>query len=817
MSAALLGTIAVRLAAKTAEFNRDIKKASGKLGSISSAAANVAKKSAIAFASMAGGLGVLTKFASEEIAAERQLAAAFKATGKSLDMERFTEFAAGLQAITTTGDDAIMGMGALMGSFGLGQTQIEALIPGVLDLAAATGNSADTIAQQLSRAVVEGTAGLDRYGIFLTASEEKTLKLGTQSERTAFLVSKLANFQGQAAVEASTAAGRFQQLSTAFSNVLAELGKIVDTPLATFFGALRGVVQGVSDAIGGLSPGTKEMIANILLGTTVVLGIATAVSTLTALLIPAGIAFLGFLAPALPIIAAVALALIAVIAVVGALKLFWDQKAKAMGDSWRQFVSNTASDWEKMVGFLKSTFSGFNDWITEKLGIISGVILGMSPDDVGANIRKSQAAGGIAGKVGAAVSAGGDTLGKAANWVETELKADFGSFMKSLKAGVGVFTGLYDSAKNAMGGLLDVGAAATIAAGGPADGRLPTRDMGGGSVGRGDAVVGGGSATSLRQVIDDGLYDASVEMADAFGLSGEAASSMGSAFQGGMSVLVSAMAQGGERISATMQGAEQGFASGGPWGALFGAIIGLLSTTQSFKAAMKLIDDNLGTAADKLDEFMTPITELLGSVLGLIGVFTEILDGMAGLEIVMQVFSKVLGAVSIIIESIAWGIAKVWNWILDLVVGILDAFGQGDMADDVRAKRIDTDAMKQDIKDDWKELIGETVLEASGGEQFVPLGDEIDKTTEAFKDLNAELSNVPTGFKMGLRSFQSDEGTMLVPGGDEGGSGDVTINVYANDLDEAARKMEENAAFRQFMRGQKVPHRTPYQVPREGG
>ncbi|HJW84754.1 MAG TPA: hypothetical protein VJ754_10660, partial [Anaerolineae bacterium] len=301
MATATIGTLAVKLAAITGDFNNQISGAVKHLEKISKAAKEAAIGSAAAFAGITGTLVVATRESSEALKAQRQLGAAFAATGQSLDVDRFNAFAESMQDLTTTGDDAVVAMGALMASFGLSQNQIEALIPGVLDLSAATGTAADTIAQKLVLAVQTGEASLARYGIALTDTEQEVFKYGSTSDRTAMLVQKLANFQGQAAAEVSTAVGKFTQLRNALDNTLEEVGKLMDTPLASMLDGVRDAVHGMTERIANLNPAAKELFANIIFGATVTTGLAAALTSI-AVVLPSIIKGFGFMAAAIKVV-----------------------------------------------------------------------------------------------------------------------------------------------------------------------------------------------------------------------------------------------------------------------------------------------------------------------------------------------------------------------------------------------------------------------------------------------------------------------------------------------------------------------------------
>ena len=768
MSEALLGTIAVKLAAKTAEFNRDVEKSKETLGSISAVAAGVAAKSAISFGVIAGAIATVTKFASEELAAQRKLAGAFAATGESFDMDAFSEFAASIQKVTTTGDDAVMSLGALMGSLGLNQNQIQALIPGMLDLSATTGAAADTIGQKLATAIATGKGELKKMGIVLSETEQEAFEMGTTADRTALLVEKMGRFAGAAAIEAGTAAGRFDQLSTAAGNVLAEIGMIIDAPLAAVLEGVRDAVQDASDAIANMSPEAKQLAAKLVF-------VALAGAGLTA-----------FIAT---VIASKSAMVVAVAAIGGAFKVLALKVAPIIA--------------------LLSTTIGMIRLIGETDGLSAKGI---------ANLKGRLVS---EGKMGA--DAGfGETLG--ALTMDTMSRGLMMDKIDELFAGAEKATGDMETkateAAKALGKLEGVAqrvvspaaAAVTLGDGGNFDfASNVTPDI---AAAFGEPVEDNSFDFPLDRFSD--LSDSAGESAESMTKVGETASAMGTALDVGIDMLLGSMSQGGEKLSAVMQGAQAG-SSGGPWGMVIGAIIGLLSTTESFGRAMELIDESLGTAAGLLDEFMAPITRLLGQILGLVSVFTEMAQGLGFLGAVIGIFDAVLQGVGYIIQGIAFLLAHAWNKILDLAMWVIKIFDVGDdskVLKDVRNMKLDTDSMQEALEHSWNDAWNTgTAWQAPVSD----VGPAAEAAAAGLNDLAGELSNDPQGFKIELRRFQAAAGGMITPHSGASVAGGVTFNVYATDLETAATKLNAIAEFRRWTGGQRVPMRTPFSVPRGGG
>jgi hypothetical protein len=99
---------------------------------------------------------------------------------------------------------------------------------------------------------------------------------------------------------------------------------------------------------------------------------------------------------------------------------------------------------------------------------------------------------------------------------------------------------------------------------------------------------------------------------------------------GGVLDQLGGAAAGYQRMAAVLQCAASGMQSSGgsPYGAIIGAIIGLLTQTQSFSAIMEGIEGVLGSVVDALDSFIEPVLNFLEPILDLIsGIFDLVAVG----------------------------------------------------------------------------------------------------------------------------------------------------------------------------------------------
>lgn len=841
MSTAAVGTLVVRLAALTAEFNREIEKSSKKVQSISVAAASVAKKSAAAFAGVSGAIAVITKFASEQLKVERQLAGAFRATGKSLDMERFKAFAAALQGVTTTGDETVLGLGAMLGSMGLAQAQIEAIIPGVLDLQASTGKAADTIAQQLARAIVDGSANLERYGIFMTDAEKETFELGSAAERTAFLVRKLGSFHGAAAAEASTAAGSFMQLTNSLGDVLEEFGAWLDAPLAAFFNGLRGAVDGVVAAMSKLSPQTKEWAAGITLGGTAVLGLVSALASVIAFKAPLLKMFAALkgalaitFASVLPVIAAVAVAIVGIIAAVGALRLVWDQNAVEIKETFKRLGQAVVQIWDKAIGFLTESFRKFNDWFSEKAIIIVGLFSGMSADEIGQLTMTARAGGGLLNT--GEGSGARDMFAGIGDWVRRDVGASFDALKQSWNAGVRTFQDLGGAAFDAAKGLLGVEDAAkgVAGSGGGAGAPLGAESALGASNRLDAALAASGSPRSRARVgVGAGAPDPAIaaavglkETAARFGITISTETAM--AAQSIASSLAEGTASFGSSFGSTLLGASgeiggivnsamQGFASGGPMGAIGAVFAELLSRSQGFQDILAAGMESLGELVEAFEPLASALKPLAGLVFTVVGIVAQQLKPV--FEAIGPVFGTVFDILRhalIAVLTIVKVLGDAWNGIVDGLESIIDSIPGVDVSLD--SWKINMNGMNRTLHDLATATASRARDEVNEAAARQRATEETSGMADTMRELNQQLSNVPAGFRIDLRRYQSSTGETMTPDfGGGGGRGAVVFNIEALDLHEAARKLREIQEFRDLAEGAQETRRRPFAVPREGG
>ena len=153
------------------------------------------------------------------------------------------EYADKLELLTTVEGDATVAGASQLATFQLQGDSIKTLLPALQNLA--VGQYGANVSQEnmiqsanlLGKVMMGQTGALSKAGVSFTAAQEKILKTGTESQKTAALVDVLnQNFGGLAESVAQTDEGKVIQLRNAWGTVKDEIGMAV-------LPAVRGVVD----------------------------------------------------------------------------------------------------------------------------------------------------------------------------------------------------------------------------------------------------------------------------------------------------------------------------------------------------------------------------------------------------------------------------------------------------------------------------------------------------------------------------------------------------------------------------------------------
>ncbi len=209
-----------------------------------------------------------------------------------------------------------------------------------------------------------------------------------------------------------------------------------------------------------------------------------------------------------------------------------------------------------------------------------------------------------------------------------------------------------------------------------------------------------------------------------------------------------------------INGALQGFKSGGIIGAIIGAIVAIIDKFKGFAGIM----DGINAQLDKIIGALDPG---ISAILNLIQTIADVSNAITPLVPTLRFVSDILTFVALTMEGTILGIESVWAWIQ----GFFDKAGQA-------ATQKNIDALKQQMTDQWKSLsspisgatVGDAMKDKNAGSADDPVGtsvsdgltsdftkfdNQLDKTVNHLAKLNEQLTNVPQGFKTALRRFQA--------------------------------------------------------------
>jgi phage-related minor tail protein len=273
-----------------------------------------------------------------QIQSEQKLAASLRAGGEEVEnnLASFKEFASGLQAITTVGDEATLSMLGIAKTMGLSNENSQQAVKQAIGLSSAMGISAES-AIRMTAALADGDA------MMLTRYFPTLKKIKDSTERAKVAQDLLNKAFQQSKVEAQEGLGPLKQLQNQFGDLLEEFGAIVAEGILPVINKLKGMISTFQD----LSPGVKKTIVIIgallavigplllVIGAIVTqIGVMLVVlptlgATITATVIPALIAMS---AAMIPILVVAAKIILVIALIVGAFKLwmFTLRKLKSM-------------------------------------------------------------------------------------------------------------------------------------------------------------------------------------------------------------------------------------------------------------------------------------------------------------------------------------------------------------------------------------------------------------------------------------------------------------------------------------------------------
>lgn len=207
-------------------------------------------------AAAVGGFAAIKKGitdAVEEATLTRRIEASLLAVGNASEeaVKGVIDFADNIKNTTGLSDDLVKSLFITAQSFGTSTEKAKELTLAAIDLAAATGESADT-AVKLLGATLKGTAGrVEEFGEEFRNLTKEQLEAGVAID----LVSK--KFSGTAAKDLDSFSGRISQLTNSFGDFVKEIGKTV-TESDLVQGALKATAESIDEVTEALKRSKQE-------------------------------------------------------------------------------------------------------------------------------------------------------------------------------------------------------------------------------------------------------------------------------------------------------------------------------------------------------------------------------------------------------------------------------------------------------------------------------------------------------------------------------------------------------------------------------
>lgn len=563
-----------------------------------------------------------------------------------------------------------------------------------------------------------------------------------------------------------TLSGQFDLMRSSVDGAMMSIGQA----LLPSISKLIGVVKSAFDWFNDLSDSQKEIIAKMLALSVVVVGLGGSFSILVGIVSKLAIIMTG--------VGGI---------IVAAATLSW-----LAWDKWGDDIMLLFNDIKKFAGSLASEIKtsfvkSFSDWtgITEKrMNRWVDNLLKMYKKFIESTIRMIPGAGAVVSIVKQAKDAlsgvfGGGEKGGAT----TESKAVSGDAIKNIDESSDAFKRNKDSVKDLTGEtkklkekLKDVYSAL---------GKTEKSD------------VAKDVNEELSSLITDSIDRKTEEFESAIGRARDAAQkeadlieetrknaeqAKSDFYAGQGEKLLGGLGSAGEVAKGAMQGAQ----AGGPMGAVAGAGVALLMKTESFKEIVTYLNDVvdvLVSALEPLVEAFMPIAAIVGELVTALSIFLMPVIKILSKLIQGPVF-EVLRAVAMVISYVFLGIGKVWNWIINTIAKVLSwipKYGK-DLSKKIKKYRMDVDSLGDSV-DNLKNMTTESA------KAHVKAATELEESTKTFSE---QLTNIPQGFKIALRRFESTEGIERT----NQGIGVVNVNA-ANPADfwSETKKIMESSNF----------------------
>lgn len=202
--------------------------------------------------------------ANEKIKAETDLQAMFKNTkglhGDEIAIKNATknliDYANAIETVGVIGDETVIAGQAQLATFQLMPNTIKTLSAGMVDMLAknkgakATTEDATNIGNLFGKVMTGNVGALSKYGVTMTETQKRTLKMGTETQRAALLAKILQeNFGGANKALGETDQGRIVRMKNEIEGIKEEFGRGLLPVQRQFFEIFKGQGPNISKVL----------------------------------------------------------------------------------------------------------------------------------------------------------------------------------------------------------------------------------------------------------------------------------------------------------------------------------------------------------------------------------------------------------------------------------------------------------------------------------------------------------------------------------------------------------------------------------------
>lgn len=258
-------------------MDRQLEKAGNQIkafgNKVKSGMKTVAKWGAIGFSALTAGAVLFAKqsidVAKDQVRIEKLLETTMKRTSNASkeQIQAIKDEASALQNVGIVGDEVALAGANQLAVYGLRSDQIKKLMPNLNDMIAkekglnGTQEDAVAMADVIGKAMNGKTKGLLKYGVSLTAAEEKLLKTMKQEQRMEFISKKLnESIGGTNKALRETDEGKIVAAKNAWGDMKEEVGKKLLPYLGKFAEWFETKIPAIQNFILGIADKIQELV-----------------------------------------------------------------------------------------------------------------------------------------------------------------------------------------------------------------------------------------------------------------------------------------------------------------------------------------------------------------------------------------------------------------------------------------------------------------------------------------------------------------------------------------------------------------------------